>query len=192
MSRSLTCLHDSSVLTAFPERLEECIGQLSMLSSISLVLPMVDVFPWFSQHTPGSVEHHIKRATKILKHFRGGGRPRNVTIKFMLATISTLGCAFSRGDSSMDPCEALEELLLTLPASNVQVHVDRSGCGAGRADFWSPVIKSAFPKLDEQGHLTFLQSKSNVIHLYHCQLTVNNLLPKPPLRAQTFLAMTHL
>ena len=107
-------------------------------------------------------------------------------VHFDLQTMSTIGCPVSRGGSSLEACTALEELLLPFPNSNIQFQ--RGHDQDRRVEFWSPVVKSAFPRLDEQGRLTFLQSKSNLIHLCHRQLTVETFLPKPPFQVYTSLA----
>ena len=156
VSHWLACLHSSRVLMAFPERLVEWIDELSMLSSITLVL-LFDRYPWLPHDNPKTIIQHIQWATKILEYLRGRKHLRDVRVQLELWTISTLGCSLSYGGPSLEACMALEELLLTFPASDVQFQYN--GRRAGRVEFWSPVIKSAFPKLDEQGRLTFLKSK---------------------------------
>ena len=156
VSHLLASIHRGTILTSFPERLEEWIGVLSTLSSITLRI-LLTKNHWLSHDDTESIIEYIRCGTKILERFRGRKNLRDARVQFELPSISALGCPLSRGGSSLEACAALEELLLAFPASNVQFQYSQHR--AGRREFWYPVVKSAFPQLNAQGRLILPKSR---------------------------------
>ena len=156
MSHLLASIHRGSILTSFTERLEEWIDVLSMLSSITLGI-LFTGHPWLSHDDTENIIEYIRWGTKILERFRGRKHLRDARVQFELSSISVAGYPLSRGGSSLEACAALEELLLTFPASNVQFQYSQHR--AGRREFWYPVVKSAFPQLNAQGRLILPKSR---------------------------------
>ncbi|KAI1784163.1 WD40-repeat-containing domain protein [Ganoderma leucocontextum] len=136
------------------KRLEEATRRFSELSSLTLIVWCIDW--WEEPNDPQSAVQYVRSSTRILKHV-GRARLRDVRVEFELQPIASLGCSLSEGGSSLEACTALEESLLTFPASQVQFHGPEfyRRRRAGRPEFWSPTITSAFPKLNERGLLTF-------------------------------------
>ena len=138
------------------ERLERAMGQLSHLSSLTLGIPAYgDCYvPWEHTDTRPGMAHDMRLATKILECVRRD-RLREVGVDVEMEPIAALGCCLSCGNRSSKACKALEDALLTFPSCRIILRdtiVDRR---AGRAQFWSETINSAFPRLKERGLFTF-------------------------------------
>ena len=136
--------------------------QLPKLSSLTLaILPCPFTSKAFNHH-PGSGQNQpIRRAASIFKHVvTRRVRLRTVCMPFKPRIIGTLGVGLPCGGPSLEACVALEKALLSVPDMDVQfdwTQLDR--CRAGRAEFWSPIVKAAFPRLYVQWSRTLPQSK---------------------------------
>ena len=95
----------------------------------------------------------IRGLTKVLEHV-DRTHLAYVQVDFVSDSIAGLGCPLASEDIA--PCKALEDILLTFPRCRVLLQDSILIRRAGRADFWSPIIKHAFPRLNEGGLLTLL------------------------------------
>ena len=91
-------------------------------------------------------------ATRILKCIERTCL-RGVQVEFAMFEIAELGIVLSGPDAPLAACKLLEETLLTFPTSPVLIREPILTPRAGRDDLWSPFIKHAFSKLNEQGRL---------------------------------------
>ena len=175
-------LSSRSILTAFQERMEESLSRFSELSSFTVVISGSTW--WGGQDEPYSLVGLIRQATRILKRVRTSSRPKAVQAQINVRTLTALGCPLSSGARTLEACHALEESLLAFPAFKFQFcWLVPDWRRAGRAEFWSPTIKSAFPKLNQRGLLQLPQSKYNSDpDLAYNELTVS-IVTVPPKRA---------
>lgn len=128
------------------EESEELIRWLPRgLSSLTLVLR-----PLFLDAERFST--FIGIATRILKSV-GRTRLSKVQVESAMFSIAELGIVLSGPDAPLEACKSLEETLLTFPASPILIREPILTRRAGRAAFWSPLIKHAFSKLNDQGRL---------------------------------------
>ena len=95
----------------------------------------------------------IHFATTILEHVNRD-RLMNVRVEFKADLLAKLGARISEASASLEACKQLDEALLTFPNAAVLVRDPIYNWRAGRAKFWSPIIRRAFPRLDERGLLT--------------------------------------
>ena len=156
-----------NILMHFAERLEESMSRLSKLASLELVLS----FPHISSanhDNPSNGVQQIRWATKLLELAGGVLKIGHAEVQINSATIACLGCSLSRGSSPLDACHALEAALLTFPACELQFGwPEPNQRRAGAPEFWSPIIASAFPRLNEQELLPkFPSCESKLVLLY--------------------------
>ena len=182
MSDSPALLSSHSILTAFQERMEESLSRFSELSSFTVVISGGDW--WEDQDRPFSLVGLIRQATRILKRVRTSSRPKAVQAQINVGALAALGRSLSSGAHTLEACAALEESLLAFPAFKFQFcWLVPDWRRAGRAEFWSPTIRSAFPKLNHRGLLQLPQSKYNSdSDLAYNELTVS-IVTVPPKRA---------
>ena len=91
-------------------------------------------------------------ATRILKSVERTWLS-SVQVESAMFAIAELGVDLLRPDAPLAACKSLEEALLTFSASLVLIREPILTPRAGRAALWSPLIKHAFSKLNEQGRL---------------------------------------
>ena len=150
LGKLLGCTHAGPCLRRLLEQLEQSLTQLPPLSSLVLVISLhrnvVD--------TGGpSAMMTIRFATMILKHVNRD-HLTDVRVEFKADTLAVLGALLSKAGALLDACKQLDEALLTFPKAPVLVCDPMYNWRAGRAKFWSPIIRRAFPRLDERGLLT--------------------------------------
>ena len=175
----------NSALTTFTERLEESMHWLSKLSSIALVIPgnKAGMDAWEDASSSPSVMQHVRWATTILNYVQRARPPKGVQVRFSLWTFALVGCPLSYGGPALETCQALEAALLAFPpkvSRNVQFdwgpedpeNLPRRR--AGRPEFWSPAIRSAFPNLNQRGLLALPRSRRKLIYpCYYSKLIVD-------------------
>ena len=129
------------------EQLEQLPTQLPPLSSLVLVIsdPLTDMKDEFA--------HLIRFAITILEHIKRD-HLTDVRVEFTADPLANLGACISGASPSLEACKRLDEALLTFPNVAVLVHDPMHKRRAGRAKLWSPIIRRAFPRLDERGLLT--------------------------------------
>ena len=163
--------------------------QLSKLSLLVLVVPghnieIINV--WEDPNSSESVMQRIRRATRTLELVRRAQLSMtDVRVQFKLWAVAELGCSLSPGGGpTLEACQALEASLLSFPpkvACNLRFHGAPEDGGqfyrrrAGRPEFWSPTITSAFPKLNQRGFLTLPCSRLKLIYPYDRKLIVSTL-----------------
>ena len=143
------------------ERLEKAVGQLSQVTSLTLVsscgrLPSAD------SDITSTISQDIRRAIQVLDCI-SRARLGNVQVEFELHRIANLGRSLSWGGPALEACGALEDLLLTFPYCRIILHVLAAGSRMERLEFWSPTIKRAFPKLNEHKLITFTRRTSRPV-----------------------------
>ena len=135
---------------------------LSDLSSLTFV-----IF-WDEEDNGGRSDpsrHGVQDMRRVVGILERIDRTRlsNVTVwvQYDLLTIAHLGSSVSNNDgASLEVCKALEDALLTFKACDVQIRRSSpEGCRAGRVEFWSPAITSAFPRLHGRGLLSLPHSE---------------------------------
>ena len=154
-----------------------------MLSSLTIDIQSCLLYPWDPHSKYQDVIQDILWVTRILQNFSERKHLRVVRVQFSVLT-STLGRSLLHDVSSREACTALEESLLAFPAFKFQFcWLVPDWRRAGRAEFWSPTIRSAFPKLNHRGLLQLPQSKYNSdSDLAYNELTVS-IVTVPPKRA---------
>ena len=102
----------------------------------------------------------IRSATRFLEHVRRTSLTE-VRVEFEVDPIASLGSRLSGPEAPLEACGLLEKALLTFPNSRITVSDGKTYWRAGRPTLWSPVIRHAFPKMDEKGllHLNFMHSR---------------------------------
>ena len=177
-------LSSRSILTAFQGRVEESLSRFSELSSFTIAISDINWWRDEDEDEPFSLVGLIRQAARILKRVRTSSRPKAVQAQIDVHALAALGCPLSSGARTLEACHALEESLLAFPAFKFQFcWLVPDWRRAGRAEFWSPTIKSAFPKLNQRGLLQLPQSKYNSDpDLAYNELTVS-IVTVPPKRA---------
>ena len=89
----------------------------------------------------------------ILAHVNRGYLT-DVRVEFKADPLANLGTHISTAGTALEACKQLETALLTFSNAAVLVHDPVDNRRAGRAKFWSPIIRRAFPRLDGRGLLT--------------------------------------
>lgn len=162
--------------------------RLPKLSSIVLIIPIgyedaIDV--WGYSDTSQPAVEYVRCATSILDRVRRAQPLTDVRVRFHLRAFAELGCRLSsgagRGGITLEARQSLEASLLAFPeevAYSIQFYQEpeRSGRSsmrrAGRAEFWSPTITSAFPNLNQRGLLNFPCSRSKLVCPYRSKLMI--------------------
>ena len=138
-------------LNIVSDKLEKSMSWLARLSSLTLVF-------WMPLIQSGNVEYFSKCLLSVIKILESVKRTglKNVQLEFKTDPIATLGSLLSGPDPPLKTCQLLEKALLALPKSRTGILVcDGNGCRrVGRATFWSPIIKDAFPTLNQRGLLS--------------------------------------
>ena len=156
----MSCPHALSIPITFLiivlERLEIAMSQLSHLSSLTLGIPAYGhcYVTWESADIHPGIAHDMRLATKILKCVRRE-HLTDVSVHLALEPVAALGCCLSCGDRSSKTCKALEDALMTFPSCSIVLCDTIRTRRAGRAQFWSETINSAFPRLKERGLFNF-------------------------------------
>ena len=145
------CTHARSSLrglSGFGNQWEQLPTQFPPLGLSSLVLVIS------SSHTSmnNQLALPIHFATKILAHVNKDYL-MDVRVEFKADPLAILGTHISGAGASLEACKQLDEALLTFPKSAVLVHDPVHNRRTGRAKFWSPIIRRAFPRMDERGLL---------------------------------------
>ena len=104
----------------------------------------------------------------ILEHVNRD-RLMNVRVEFKADPLANLRGPISEASASLEACKQLETALLTFSKAAVLVHDSVYDRRAGRAKFWSPIIRRAFPMLDDRGLLTFKLTPCEWKLVSHCQ-----------------------
>ncbi|KAI1785959.1 quinon protein alcohol dehydrogenase-like superfamily [Ganoderma leucocontextum] len=137
----------------FSERLEKSMGGLSQLLSLTVVISCPDYILWGYDDVGWDLSQDIRRVTSILERV---SRPRlcDARAEFVLDRIAGLVSSLSRDDVLLEACKSLEEALLTFHRCRIVFQESTFRRAAGRAEFWTPIIRRAFPRLDKRGFLT--------------------------------------
>ena len=110
----------------------------------------------------------ICSAATILEHVNRGCL-MHVRIEFQADPLAHLGARLSRASARLEACERLEEALLTFSNDSLLVRDLVRNRRLGRAKFWSPIIRRAFPKLNERGLLTLKFTPCKWELVSHCR-----------------------
>ena len=98
----------------------------------------------------------IRFATTLLEHVNRD-RLMNVRVEFKANPLANLGASLSGASASSEACKQLEDALLAFPEAPVLVHEPMHKRRAGRAKLWSPIIRRAFPRVNDLGLLTLVK-----------------------------------
>ena len=148
------------------ERLEKSLGQLSQLAALTLVIPCGRLL--LEDQDAGSIiSQDIGCATKILESVPCT-RLGEVRMEFEQSHLATLGRCLFWGGAPLEMCNVLEDALLSFPLCGIVFHHPVASQRTGRAKFWSPIVRSAFPRLDERRLLTFTRRM-------HCLISLSEL-----------------
>ena len=154
---------DGNALMVVLERLEKSLSQLSQLAALTLVIPCGRLL--LGDHDVGStISQDISCATKILESV-SRGRLGEVWVEFEQSHLATLGRCLFWGGALLEMCNALEDALLSFPLCGIVFHHPVASQRTGRAKFWSPTVRRAFPRLDERRLLTFTRRMPCLISL---------------------------
>ena len=133
------------------EQFEQLLTQLPPLSSLVLVISLLGGHITMVDDDNLSTTIHF--ATTILEHVNRD-HLMNVRVEFRAYPLAKLGAPLSEASALLKACKQLETALLTFSKAPLLVHDPVYDRRAGRAKFWSPIIRSAFSRLDERGLLT--------------------------------------
>ena len=152
------------------EHLEQSITRLSCLCSMALV-----IIPGRNSYTDieDRFSRVIRSATTILERINRGCLT-DVRVEFKADPLAKLGARLTGASAPLEACKQLEMALLTFPNAPVLVHDPVRNRRAGRAKFWSPIIRRAFPKLDDRGllALNFTRSTWGSLHCFHYKILI--------------------
>nr|VWO99150.1 Putative dna/rna non-specific endonuclease protein (EC [Ganoderma boninense] len=185
-----------SIIYYYPEyfeRLEKTISWPKQLTSLVLVVnvgaePVMD-------NSNKSLYQFLRGSTGVLERVEKS-HLRSVRVEFNSDPISRLGSCLSHAGTSLEACKVLEGTLLRFTNPRILVSDVVGVQRAGRADFWSSVIRRAFPTLSERGLLTINSTHIVPLHppdlLGHESATGYAQLPQRRPRGAIVLAVRHL
>ena len=149
-SKLFGCTHAGpSLRRLLIERLEQPLTHLPPLYSLVLVI----VLGRYGGITDNNLSTTIHFATMILEHVNRD-HLMNVRVEFKADSLARLGARISEVSASLKACKQLETALLTFSKAAALVHDPVYYRRVGRAKFWSPIIRRAFPRLADRGLLT--------------------------------------
>ena len=128
---------------------EQLLTQLPLLSSLVLVIVLGGQF----RDIDDPLASTIHFATTILQHVNRD-HLMDIRVEFKASPLAVLGAPLSEASASLDACKQLEIALLSCHNGAVLVYEPMQNRRMGRAKFWSPIIRRAFPRLDDRGLLT--------------------------------------
>ena len=150
-SKLFGCTHVVPILRRLSlGQFEQLLTQLPPLSSLVLVISLAREFGITKDYVKLAI---ICSATRILEHVNRD-HLTDVRVEFKANPLAYLGTHISTAGTALEACKQLEIALLTFPKPAVLVHDAVHDRRAGRAKFWSPFIRRAFPGLDDRGLLT--------------------------------------
>ena len=132
------------------EQFKQLLTQLLLLSSLVLVIDLLEGLTMVDDDNLSTTIHF---ATTILEHVNRD-HLMDIRVEFKASPLAVLGAPLSEASASLDACKQLETALLTCHNGAVLVHEPMQNRRTGRAKFWSPIIRRAFPRLDDRGLLT--------------------------------------
>ena len=147
------------------EQFEQLLTQLPPLSSLVLVISLRERLIMVNDDQLSTTTH---LATTILEHVNRD-RLMHVRVEFKADPLANLRVPISEANTSLDACKQLETALLTFSNAAVLVHDPVDNRRVGRAKFWSPIIRRAFPRLDDRGLLTLKFTPCEWKLVSHCQ-----------------------
>ena len=133
------------------EQFEQLLTQLPPLSSLVLVISLLERLIIMVNDDQFSTT--IPFATTILEHVNRD-HLMNVRVEFKADSLARLGARISEASALLKACKQLETALLTFSKAPLLVHDPVYYRRVGRAKFWSPIIRRAFPRLADRGLLT--------------------------------------
>ena len=172
--QALTCspteLHLKCPIKQTSKQIEQPITWLTGLSSLSLVVVMESPD---MDDLPGA----LLSATAILECVETA-RLKDVRVAFEVDPIASMGAPLSGASApSLEACKQFETILLSFSNSSVVVRDPVYRRRAGRTDFWSPIIRRAFPRLDARGLLALEFThpcKPNSVHFHHHRVLIHS------------------
>ena len=132
------------------DQFKQLLTQLPPLSSLVLVISLLKGLTMVDDDQLSTTIHF---ATTILEHVNRD-RLMHVRVGFRAYPLAKLGAPLSEASALLKACKQLETALLTFSKAPLLVHDPVCHRRAGRAKFWSLIIRRAFARLDGRGLLT--------------------------------------